>query len=155
MNLEVGGVRGLDPGEVVRDGGGHLGHGRRAVPEVRVRGAVRQAEQLLHVDDLAPVGGSGVLDVSGPGVVADAVLHDEAGVADLPGDGRARLERVRVGVRVAHDGADLDVLAADLLDHVGVLVLRADGRDRGSAGGGGAARRGGRGRTGGREQGRR
>ena len=38
--------------EVARDGGGHRGHRRRLVPEVRVRGAVRQAEQLLHVDHL-------------------------------------------------------------------------------------------------------
>src|SRR6185437_5694208 len=73
--------------------------------------------------------------------VAGPVLHDELGAAHLPGDGDRRLEGVRVGVRVGHDGAGLHVLAAYLADHVGVLALRADRDDLAAARrGDGAAR---------------
>ena len=143
VGLEVGGVRGVDLREVGRDRVGHGGHRGRVVPQVRVGRAVRQAEQLLDVDDLAAVARVGVLDRGGPVVVADAVLHDQLGGGDLPGDGRAGLEGVRVGVRVAHDRRGLHVLPADLGDDVGVLVLGADRRDLGGGRGGGrrAARR--------------
>ena len=43
---------------------------------MRVRRAVRQAEQLLDDDDLAAGLGEDVLDRGRPGVVADAVLHE-------------------------------------------------------------------------------
>ncbi len=147
----VGGVRGVDLAQVRRDRAGHDGHGCWLVPQVRVGHGDRQAQQLLHVDDRAAVARLCVLDGGGPVVVAGAVLHDQLGGGDLPGDGSARLERVRVSVRIAHDRRGLHVLAADLRDDVGVLVLRADGGDLGRRRDGG--RRSRRGRAGTRQQG--
>ena len=69
------------------------------------------------------------LDLVHEGVVADAVLDDESGARHLLGHAGARLEGVRVGVGVVEDGGHLDVLAPDLAEHVGVLVLGADGSD--------------------------
>ena len=76
-----------------------------------------------------PASGDGRLDPFHEGVVAEAVLHDQARRADRRGDARARLESMRVGVRVALDRAHAHVRAADLCDHVRVLVLGADGEN--------------------------
>ena len=138
---EERGVRGLQPGQGRGDGPGDGGHGRRGVPQVRVGGAAGQAEEVLDVDDGARGTRRGGLDLVHEAVVAGAVLDDQLGAADLLGDARAGLEGVRVGVGVAQDRADADVRAAELADHVGVLVLGADGRDgAGGARAGGLAR---------------
>ncbi len=73
--------------------------------------------------------GAGRLDFFHIRVVPDPVFDEETRGADRLRDARAGLEGVRVGVRVALDRAHLHVLAADLFDHVRVLVLRAHGDD--------------------------
>ena len=51
--LEIGGVRRVERGEV----GGELvcdsGHRDRVVPKVRVGRAIREAQQVLYVDDVS------------------------------------------------------------------------------------------------------
>src|SRR6202011_2778337 len=108
--LEVGGVRGLDGGQAGGDGVGHGGHGGGAVPQVGVRRAGGQAEQVLDHDDLAGRARHRVLDRVHELVVAGAVLHHELGLVQQAADRGAGLERVRIGVRVAQDGGDQDVL---------------------------------------------
>ena len=66
------------------------------------------------------------LDPVHPAVVADPVLHDQLALLISLGHLRAGLERVRVGVRVVQDRGHTHVPAADLAQHVGVLVLGAD-----------------------------
>ena len=123
-------MAGLDRGEVRGDRVGDLGHRGGVVPQVGVRRAVRQAEQLLHHDRAAAGVGDRLLDRVHERVVAQAVLHHEPGRVDQAAGRRARLERVRVRIGVAHDGAGLHVLPADLRDDVRVLALRADRDDR-------------------------
>ena len=122
-------MAGLERGEVGGDRVGDLGHRGGVVPQVRVRRAVRQTEQLLHHDGAASGVGDRLLDRVHERVVAQAVLHHEPGRVDQAAGRRAHLERVRVRVRVTHDGGGLDVLPADLRDDVRVLVLRADRDD--------------------------
>ncbi len=120
----------LDRREVGDQCLGDRRHGARRVPEVWIRRRIRQLEQLLHVDHPARGAGRGGLDAVHVAVVAQAILHNDARSADFLRDARARLEGVRVGVRVALDRGDAHVPAADLADHVRVLILGADSRDQ-------------------------
>ena len=136
---------GLELLEVLRHDLGDGGHRLRVVPEVRVLRVGRQPEDVLGDDDLARSAlGEAALDGVHEAVVANAVLHDQLGLADDLGHARARLEGVGIGVGVVQDRGDLDVLPADLAEHVGVLVLRADRDDHAGFGWPTRARREGR-----------
>ncbi len=120
----------IDLGELGLQLLGNGGHRRGAVPQVRVRRVVGEAQDLLRVDDDAGVVGRCAREVVHEVVVAEAVLNEDLRLAQLPGDARVGLEGVRIGVRVAEDRADGHVVAADLLRDVGVFVLRGHDRDR-------------------------
>ena len=90
---------------------------------------------MLHIDHHARRARRRGLDPVHVRVVADTVLDHEPRLADLLGDARARFERVRVGIRVVLDRGDSDVPAADLRDHVGVLILGPDRHDLAGASG--------------------
>src|ERR1019366_4739524 len=117
-------------GEGGSQGIGHLRHRRRVVPEVRIGRAVRQPEQLLHVDDLSRRVRRGRLNLVHEVVVANSVLNDHPSTTDLFGNTRAHLVRVRIGVGVALHRGNGDVGSTDLLSHIAVLVLRGDDGDR-------------------------
>ena len=70
----------------------------------------------------------GALDRGHEPVVADAVLHDELGRLPFAGD-RGRASNLCGSVLGLDIMRGLDVLAADLADRVGVLVLGADRDD--------------------------
>ena len=77
--------------------------------------------------------GDGILEPLHEGVVADPVLDHEPRLRDGEAVARARLEEMRVGVRVGEDRRDGDVRAADLLRHVAVDVLGRDDAERRAA----------------------
>ena len=99
-----------------------------------VEDRAREAEHLLGHDDLPARTVARRLDLVHEAVVADAVLDDQLGLADLDRHSGAGFELVGVRVRVAHYGAHADIRAAYLRDHVRVLVLGANGDDLGRNG---------------------
>jgi hypothetical protein len=127
--LEIGRVSGLQFGERDDDRVRDCGHRGRIVPEMRIGCAIWQAAQMLHVDDLPPGLGRRRDHLIGPIIITQAVFHDEVGVRDLGRDPRADLEAMRIGVRVGLDRRHMHGAAADLGDHVGILVFHADGLD--------------------------
>ena len=138
IRTEIGGVARLD---LCQAGGHRLRHGRhrrRAVPQVWIARGAGQPQKPLHVDHLAFRVRRGGFDLGHEVVVAEAVLDDQLSRADGAGDTRAGLERVRVCVRIALDRAGMDIAAADLRDHVRVLVLGTHCGDLSRASGAGA-----------------
>ena len=102
---------------------------------------VGQAEDVLDDDDLAVRVRRGRLDRVHEGVVADPVLHDQLRLAHLlrPRWGSPRRCADRCwGCR--ESTRHVDVMAADLAEHVGVLVLGPDGVDHASGGRAGGLR---------------
>ena len=109
------------------------------------------AADELRDDDLLAAGGLvGAEQLLHPGVIVDAVDDDDLRVGErLRGLG-ARLEQMRVLVRIAEDARHGDGVAADLAGDVAVEVLGGDdlhrvgerwrGDERGSGEGGGDER---------------
>ena len=82
---------------------GDSGHRPRAVPKVRIGRVVGEAEHLLDDDDLSLRVRRARFEVVHEAVVADAVLNDQFGAAQLLCHARARLKGVGVGVGVVED----------------------------------------------------
>ena len=72
-------------------------------------GALWAREQLLH-----------------PGIVVDAVDDHDLGVGERLGGLRARLEQMRVLVRIGEDAGHGDIVAADLAGDVAIEILGGD-----------------------------
>ena len=120
----------VERGKIRRQRLGDGRHRLRVVPQVRVRRAVRQTQQMLHVDHLASRvrrrRGKGVHE----GVVADPVLDQQVRLGDLLAHARRGLIGMGISVRVRVHRVHAHVLAADLRRHVAVLVLPRHHRHR-------------------------
>ena len=103
-------------------------HRRRIVPKVRI-----VAGLLVHEiggdDHNAPGLRRHLEQPFHPRVVVGAVVDDHLRRGDLADDGRRGLEQMRVLVGIAQDAGDRNLVAADLLRHVAVEILRRHDRD--------------------------
>ena len=122
------GVGGIGRAERRRQRLGDRRHGRRIVPEVRIVAGLLVHE--IRGDDRDPPGLRRHLEQSlHPRVVVGAVVDDQLGRGDFADDGRRGLEQMRVLVGIAQDAGDRNLVAADLLRHVAVEILRRHDRD--------------------------
>ena len=107
-------------------------HRRRIVPEMRVVAGL-PVHEVGHDDDLAVRRSRGGEQLRHPGIVVGAVVDHDGGGRQEAGDGRARLEQMRVLVGIAEDAGDAGVGAGELLRHVAVEILCShDAEPRGS-----------------------